>query len=164
MIFTIPKNKHRALPLRFWAWWQRRLFTWQVTFSESCRYDLQSADQLDTNKLIGVGYLPWHHVDSARFGWAYNLQTGKIDLSAYCYVNSNRIIKPICSCDIGKPYRIELYCLLGTYYFTACEAKTFTPIVGVEVTHGHYKKFQYRLTTFFGGNRTAPQEIQIEIV
>lgn len=66
MTFRIPAGKHRARPLRFGFWWRKNSFAWLVKFTDSCRYDLQNVDHGDTNKLIGFGYLPGHHKDSAR--------------------------------------------------------------------------------------------------
>lgn len=163
MIFRIPKHWHYALPIRPWLWWRRRVFTWQVTFTDSCRYDLQGPDQLDTNKLVGVGYLPHHHVDSARFGWAYNLDSGKIDLSAYCYHRGTRLIKPICSCEIGRPYKLTLYCMLGVYTFDCADMTMLSITESVDIHHGHDKALQYRLGPYFGGNQKAPHDIRIEI-
>jgi len=72
VIYKIEKYDHHSSPIRLGFWWGRDRFRWAVTFTESCRYDLKTADQLDVNKLCGIGYLPGHHKESARFGWRYN--------------------------------------------------------------------------------------------
>lgn len=160
MIFRIPRGRHRARPLRFWFWWNKKSITRDVRFDESCRYDLNSDDQLDTNKLIGIGYLPGHHKESARFGWRYIIETGMIELSAYCYVNGVRAIKHICFCEIGRTYRIQLRLLLNAYFFI-CLGDNVNETI--EVHYSHRKKFGYRLGTYFGGQAKAPHEIKIEI-
>ncbi|WP_232793737.1 hypothetical protein [Siphonobacter sp. SORGH_AS_0500] len=62
-----------------------------VTFDSSCIYDLQSVDQNDWNKVIGLGFVGSknqslgsapHQVDGARVGWRWNPETQKIDLPA----------------------------------------------------------------------------------
>lgn len=165
MIFRIPKGHHWAWPLRVWFWWNRKSFTRFVKFDDTCRYDLQSPDQFDTNKLFGIGYLPWHHKDSARFGWRYWTERKEIEISAYCYVNGQRSITHIGFCEIGKTYQIELNPLGDSYYFRCYEVcnQYLNPNGGAVVTHGHKKKFMYRLGVFFGGNRKAPHEIKIQL-
>src|SRR3954462_10892015 len=122
MTFRIPSGKHYARPFHLGIWWNRKSFAWKVIFTNSCRYDLRSDDQLDTNKLCGIGYLfGGHHVDSARFGWRYNKETDLVELIAYCYVNKERIIKPIAACEIGKEYKLSLYASDSIYSFCARE-------------------------------------------
>jgi hypothetical protein len=166
MIFRIPAGRHRARPFRFGIWWNRISFAWQLTFTESCRYDLKSDDQFDTNKLCGIGFIPgFHHKDSARFGWRYWPDKGWVELSAYCYVDSRRIIQHIGFCEIGKPYKIELKVLTSMYRFNCDEVnKYYLKSNGeAQVKRNHKKMFMYRLGTYFGGNRTAPQDITIQL-
>jgi hypothetical protein len=163
MTFHIPAGKHRARPLRFGFWWRRNSFAWTVKFDESCRYDLGNTDQYDINKLCGIGYLPGHHKDSARFGWRYWKDLKKIDLWAYCYANGRREIKQICFCEIGKEYRIRLQVLALSYYFDVYEPSSVTAVGIVTIDRSHKKKFKYRLGVYFGGDQVAPHEIRIEL-
>jgi hypothetical protein len=163
MTFRIPRGRHRARPLRFDCWWRKTSFAWNVKFTDSCRYDLGNTDQYDINKLCGIGYLPGHHKDSARFGWRYWADRKAIELWAYCYVNGRREIKQICFCEIGKVYRIRLQVLAQSYYFDVYEPDLITSSGIVTVEHYHSKKFKYRLGTFFGGNQVAPHDIKIEL-
>jgi hypothetical protein len=161
MIFCIPSGKHRARPFRFGLYWNRFSFTWDVRFTESCRYDLKSADQFDINKLCGIGFIPGgHHKNSARFGWRYNEVAGIIELSAYCYINGQRVIKHVANLEIGKVYRIQLRLLCRSYYFI-CLGDGLNESAEAAYTQG--KKLSYRLGTYFGGNRPAPHEIKIEL-
>lgn len=162
MIFRIPSGRHRARPLRFGIWWNRHIYSWKVTFTDSCRYDLAGPDQLDVNKLCGIGYLPGHHKHSARFGWRYVQVTDSIELLAYCYVNSDRITKHIGYCKIGVEYRIELYATSWAYLFILDDLDG-NAIGDAEVKHSNKRKLQYRLGTFFGGNRSAPHEMKIKL-
>lgn len=164
MTFHIPRGKHRAWPWRFWLWWHRTSFDWVVKFDESCRYDLQNVDQLDTNKLCGIGYLPGHHKDSARFGWRYDTATGQVALSTYCYDSGRRMaIQHICWCEIDHEYYIDLKILSQWYKFTAYKKEDGVFMGSVEVQYFHDKKFKYRLGTYFGGNQKAPHEIKIQL-
>lgn len=157
MIFTIHKGSHKSKPKRIGFFFGRHTFRWKVLFTESCKYDLVDNDQLDTNKLVGIGYLPGHHKHSARFGWRYAEDHGKVELLAYCYIKGVRVIKSISSCDIGKEYRIQLQITNWSYLFE-CNGDE------VKIDHNHKKKFQYRLGIYFGGNEPAPHEIKIELI
>jgi len=167
MIFRIPKSNHRARPLRFGIFWNKRSFRWVVKFTDSCRYDLGNEDQFDTNKLCGVGYIPgFHHKDSARFGWRYWTERKEIELSAYCYVNGRRVIQHIAFCEIGKEYRIELTKLSTMYFFQCSEIIDgwfFKNIGTLEMPYSNNKKLGYRLGVFFGGQSRAPHEMKIEL-
>lgn len=163
MIFRIPTGKHYARPWRLGVWFNRKLFSWKVKFTDSCRYDLRSNDQLDTNKLCGVGFFPgFHHVDSARFGWRYNTATGLIELLAYCYVDKQRIIKPLTSCEIGKDYELKLWASDNIYSFSVWDGDKKSFFGYVTVTYAHRKRLQYGLWPYFGGNRQAPHDMKFQ--
>lgn len=162
MTSRIPAGKHRARPFRPWLWWRRTHFGWIVKFDESCRYDLGTDDQFDTNKLVGIGYLWHHHKDSARFGWRYDADNDMIEISAYCYLSGRRIIKSVGFCKIGEQYGIELYVSKWAYYFSLIQSDTGT-IGETEIMHAHNKRLQYRLAPYFGGTSLAPHDIKIEI-
>lgn len=163
MIFRIPRGRHRARPFRFGFWWRRNSFAWVVKFDDSCWYELQGPDQLDTNKLIGIGYLPGHHIDSARFGWRYDIAKGQVEILAYCYVKGQRIIQSVCFCEVGKEYVLQLKILSNSYYLAAHQRGRASSIGSTFVNHYHHKRFKYRLGVFFGGNQVAPHDISIEL-
>lgn len=163
MIFRIPSGKHRARPRRFGLYRRKTLFTWLVKFDESCRYDLGNDDQGDTNKLCGVGYLPHHHKNSARFGWRYDTKLQQIELLAYCYVDGRRVIHNICFIDLGKEYRIKLQVLGNCYYFDVYEPGSINALGVVFIDHYHSRKLKYRLGCYFGGDKVAPHEMKIQI-
>lgn len=163
MTFRIPAGKHRSRPFCFGIWWRRTSFSWVVKFGESCKYDLQNDDQFDTNKLIGVGYLPHHHKNSARFGWRYWTERKEIELSAYCYVNGRRVIQHICFCEIGKEYHLEFNVLKNWYQFFVYHNGELHHFGSTAVRHNHNKKLQYGLWPYFGGNQVAPHQIKIEL-
>jgi hypothetical protein len=163
MIFRIPKGKHRARPLRPRLYWRRPSFAWTVRFDESCRYDLQNDDQYDINKLVGVGYLPGHHTDSARFGWRYLKGRKCIDLQAYCYISGARMTQHICYLEIGRKYRLQLNVTKLAYVFDVYDVEADKSVGGCAMPHYHGKSLQYRLGPWFGGNNTAPHNISILI-
>jgi hypothetical protein len=162
MIFRIPHGKHRARPVRIGLWWRRTVFEWKVTFTDDCRYDLGVPDQLDINKLVGIGYLPGHHKHSARFGWRYWIGSDNIELLAYCYVNGRRVTEHIGYCRIGETYRIGLIAAHGHYFFTL-DDNDGNAIGEADVLHGNKGRLQYRLGTYFGGNQVSPRDMHIKL-
>jgi hypothetical protein len=163
MTFRIPAGKHYARPWHFSLWWNRSHFSWVVKFDESCRYDLGNEDQFDTNKLVGIGFLPHHHKNSARFGWRYWTERKEIELSAYCYVNGRRVIQHICFCEIGKEYMLMLNATSICYHLHAYERNSTTALGMVTIGHSHDRKLAYRLGCYFGGNQVAPHDVIIEL-
>src|SRR5690606_12621081 len=137
------KGKHRGWPLRLGLWFGRSSFEWIVKFDESCRYNLPLPDHLDTNKLVGIGYLWHHHKDSARFGWRYNMERDCIELLAYCYVGGERVIRHIAYVNIGRWVTLTLSIHQRSYAFYVDQG--IKPIGMNLVTYSHNKMLQYRL-------------------
>lgn len=128
-------------------------------FDQSAVYNLGNNDQQDVNKLYGFSDCNSHHQNnSARFGWAYNLESNEVDIYAYVYNNGNRVIQLIGSAGINETnlYRITLE--EGSYLF---EFKNFAERVnrGSDCGFGLY----YLLYPYFGGNAKSPHDIKIYI-
>lgn len=167
MIATIHKGK-RSPP---WAW--LKLFPWirhnvksvsrKVVFHENCRYDLPGdEDDLDVNKIFGIGYL-WDKKESARFGWNYNNVTGKVDLFAYYHVGGVRDFKKICEVEIGKEYLMILNIYEPSYSFAVWSVGDGLPCGDTMIPKTHKKTWSYNMGDFFGGTFPAPHDITIEI-
>lgn len=165
MIFRIPKGKHYARPWRFWLWWNKRTFSWNVKFTPSCKYNLGNEDQLDQNKMCGIGYLPHHHKNSARFGWRYRPDRNEIELSAYCYVDGERIIRSIAFVKVNQECKVNLTVGSDHYYFDVLVSTIgrYENAGMITVGHNLKRKLQYRLGLYFGGNRTAPWDMAVHI-
>lgn len=161
MFYTIKKGKHRAWPLRLGLFFKRSAIRRTVMFGEGCAYWLEGLDMLDTNKLFGLAFLPEGvHKESARFGWRYD-NAKSIVLSAYCYVNNERIIKELCKVPLYKKITCALYIQKGNYVFDVLiDGK---PTANELVPKFHDRAWAYRLGVYFGGNKTAPQQIKIEL-
>jgi hypothetical protein len=158
---TIFKGKHRCWPPTFGLFYKKEHISRLVKFEDSCRYKFQDQDQEDVNKLFGIGYFWSHHKESARFGWRYNPMIDKITLSAYCYVNSERIIWDLCSVKINEWYSLTIIIRENDYQFLV-----YANGMQIEheiVTKQHKKKFGYPLSVFFGGNNPAPHKMKIHI-
>lgn len=182
MISRIPAGKHYSRPFRLGLYYNKKSFSWKVRFTDSCRYDLKSDDQFDTNKLCGVGYLlgwhhmkadggkwmlgpiPWiHHNDSARFGWRYWPKLDRIELMAYCYVNGYRVIQNLDFCEIGKLYHLQLNVAEWDYIFNVIDPVFEKSIGGVSIPKVHDKKLAYGLWPYVGGTSTFDHDTIIEL-
>jgi len=177
MIYTIKKGKHYAQPKRLGIWFGTKEITRDVVFTPSCRYNINPADQGDTNKLFGAGHffgvfrpagVKWwelwnyQHKNSARFGWHYNPMTDNIVLSAYVYVDKQRYIISMGGVQIGKRYRLRLLIMDGTYIFQVYEAAGI--LMYKEVVHfPNNLGLMYLTGLYFGGNISAPHDIYVTI-
>lgn len=155
---------------------------YRVTFTESCRYDIGS-DQSDINKLFGIGYFSWrlfgmktsklfgrtftypwfrvaHHDNSVRFGWRYS--HGLIEIMAYWYHNGNRYYNTIKDLEIGKPYILKLHIMRDWHSLMISESLDMKNTTSLNVpVEG--KNFGYLLSCYFGGNKTAPHDMEIRM-
>ncbi len=149
---SIPGSRFRSLKSEF--------LRFTVRFDSSAVYNIGDADQADVNKLFGFSDCnSLHQSNSARFGWTYNRVDKVLDVSAYVYKDSQRIIKHISTVEIGKTYIFELR-LDGNHYEFSINGATITRVQrGNTCETGLY----YLLYPYFGGNQTAPHDIRIYI-
>ena len=125
-----------------------------VQFTPSCRYDIGS-DQSDINKLFGVGYLPHHHHNSARFGWRYDTASGMIEVLAYWYANKERMWESLKFVAIGSRNTMVIRRHENMHEFYIGKERLQIALPSCEVG--------FLLHPYFGGNRTAPHDITINI-
>lgn len=158
--YTIKAGKHRALPFRFGLYLSKKKIRYRVSFDQSCKYQLADDDQLDINKLFGVGYFPNHHKESARFGWRYNAEVNKIELFAYCYISGQRVTDLITTVPLHQAFTLQLNITSNYYHFIVVK-ESFE--VHSSIQHHNKRKWSYPLGVYFGGNKPAPHTIKIEI-
>lgn len=128
-------------------------------FDESAIYDLGGSDQGDINKLFGFSDCnSLHHDNSARFGWAYNLDSKQVDIYAYVYNNGERKMMKMGSTVIHETnhYRLSVSDTHFEFEFGS-SVERFER--GSSCNAGLY----YLLFPYFGGNQTAPHDIQLVI-
>lgn len=137
---------------------QSDALTFYAYFDETAEYDLHDeVNQWDTNKLFGFSDCDSHHHEhSARFGWRW--LDGKIDILAYCYVSGERIIEKIGETmpNTTNYYQIKL---TDTEYQFTFDSETLSVPRNKPCDRGVY----YLLFPYFGGNATAPHDVNIFI-
>lgn len=167
MKLTIHTN-HRRPPwwiFLLWPWFacEKKSIARQVCFFPNCKYDLPGIeDDLDVNKLFGIGYF-WNKRESARFGWNYNNQTSKIDLFAYTHRGGQVDFVRICELMVASNYLLILNVHDLSYSFEVINLKDSEAVGLLNISKAHKKKLSYNLGLYFGGTQKAPHDVTIEI-
>ncbi|MFC6999613.1 hypothetical protein [Rufibacter roseus] len=128
-----------------------------VKFDKTAKYSTKDPNnQADINKLYGMADCnSFHHTNSARFGWRW--YQGKLELHAYSYANGVNSSKLVSAVDLDKWYTCEIKLEDNKYVFQVGNQK-------VEQPRGcDGEGVGYQLYPYFGGDETAPHEINILI-
>jgi hypothetical protein len=129
--------------------------SYDVEFTDSCRYDIGTEDQADINKLFGIGYFPSHHNKSVRIGWNYNIDTDKIELWAYWYTDWDRNWAYLKSVDINTTHRFTISVLDTTHVIDLGDVVFYIDLKPDSIG--------YLLMPYFGGNQPAPHDMIINL-
>ena len=163
-VFIIKKNRHYSNLLKIKLHILKNKIKYKILFDESSQYDLKNNDQYDINKLFGISY-GFHHRNSARFGWRWDLDKGKIEILAYVYKNGKRINEweqdiHIAYIDFFEFYEMEIQKNKNEYIFTLkkdSDKKVYKKLIKSRAKCF----FSYELFPYFGGNKKAPHDISI---
>jgi len=137
-----------------------RRMSYYVTFNHTALYVDDTIDRFDVNKLFGFS-LGMHHTNSHRFGW--NCLDGKVYIYAYSYINTERVINKICAIKINEEHRFTIFINnSGKSIFTVIDSEDNISQVILFVPK--LRIFGYKLWPYFGGNKTAPQKIEIKLI
>ena len=135
-------------------------FSFTTRFDETVIYNLQNKNQYDINKLIGFSDANSMHQDnSIRFGWCYNLESGRVDIFGYAYVEGERIFERITDVGIGETVDYTILLTDTSYELTVGGDADLSIPRAVSNKKGIY----YMLFPYFGGNEVAPHDINIFI-
>lgn len=162
----ICKGWHYSLPMFPWVV-KTDFFSRKVEFTNSCRYDLQTADQQDWNKLtgftLGASLRDNIHQDSLRIAWRWNKKEEKVELTWYAYCNGQRLYAeaPLYKAGIGESLCITL-ALRPDGFYTVIVAGS-TTVVCIMPQKLKSARRGWLCFPYFGGNRTAPNPITIRI-
>lgn len=158
----IKKGKHKSSFSRFTPHINCKTLVYQVSFTSSCKYNI-GKDQDDINKLFGLSF-GFHHKNSARIGWRWNNKTNRIELLAYVYRKGKRVnewdenIIISNNIELNEEIILELLVTRESYLFSV---DTYSGIKSIELKHEKLCKLGYELYPYFGGNQTAPHNIEI---
>jgi hypothetical protein len=161
----IYKCLHRPFPFKIKGLNRIEDYIFKKTFrfTESCRYNLYTEDQYDWNKLYGVSFgIFGIHKNSARFVWRYDLVTQKIEIGAYWYIDGYRNYYTLCSVEINDTINFKMTFLHDSIVFTVLDDLMPISKYVLYMNENILKKNRYECGIYFGGNRRAPQRIEIK--
>lgn len=127
-------------------------------FDSSAIYSTINPDnQLDINKLYGFSdNSSTHQQFSARFGWCWS--DNALRLFGYVYNNGIRDSKELGIVSIGGENKCSIKINPGSYIFSLNGKIDSLPRTSVGV-----KAIGYKLYPYFGGDETAPHDVNIWI-
>lgn len=156
--FVIRAGDHYCSP-RLYETFNSGKLAFKATFDESAKYEFgDPALQTSKNKLMGFsdcGSL--HHENSARFGWQWF--NNRVEIFAYCYVDSMRIEKFIAPVNLNEENVYEIVATDSEYVFYLNGERKES----VERTSTCSDGIKYMLYPYFGGTETAPHDVNIKI-
>lgn len=152
----------------FWAFLDSaiRMESVRVYFMPNCKYQLlENYDQV--NKLFGFSE-GFHHWNSARIGWRC-VDGENIELLAYCYINGQRIIKPMITCKPGTWVFCNIQSKPSKYVLKALSPNNQSITISVDKgkkwsIYTFFKLFIYKLFPYFGGKIAAPHDMEIRMI
>ena len=133
--------------------------TFEAMFDESVIYKTKEpSNQADVNKLLGFSDCGVnHHENSARLGWRW--YNDRLEILAYVYNNKKRIIEYLTSVPLGEFVNYEISKTRDGYVFRVGD---ITKPVSADFSNCSASG-NYYLWPYFGGDETAPQQIEITI-
>ncbi|MFL5808919.1 MAG: hypothetical protein ACJ749_05315 [Flavisolibacter sp.] len=129
-----------------------------VKFDSSAIYEtMHPENQNDINKLFGFSDNNTdHHQFSARIGWRWS--DDALRLFAYVYNNGTRVSKELLTVRLGDEINCSIEVNRGSYVFHVNGITAQMPrLATTEKAKG------YQLYPFFGGDESAPHQVNIWI-
>lgn len=133
-------------------------FSFSARFDETARYQISERNQDDINKLMGFADAnSLHHENSIRFGWRYSIEKDAIEIFAYAYQEGSRQFEYMTDMKIGETANFQIMLTDNSYELNVNgEANT-----SINRTSGAKAGVYYLLFPYFGGNETAPHNINV---
>lgn len=163
--FTIKEGKHPACPSIFNFMYRPGCLSWEVRFTESCRYNHFDQDQKDWNKLCGIGFLGFlkhpSHWNSAMIGWRYSPNFEAWEVNAYYHLNNSRsFTDPLMVVQVMESLQVDLIIdyRRKDYRFILISGDQ---IMEHRQPFSHRSSFTREINTWFGGQKSAPHEIHL---
>lgn len=126
-----------------------------IQLTESCNYQLNSVDQLDINKLIGLSDALSHSDASVRFGW--RSIDGQLEIHAYIRYGGRHTAYYLGTVEPDEVFYTRIQIFPNEYRLKLRNQETR---IG---RASQYTGIRYQLYPYFGGNQKAPHDIQINI-
>lgn len=154
-------SKRSGHPIRSMGLQAGRHMRFDAYFTNSCLYDTTGLSKqvfTDINKLYGFCDVnSWVNDNSTRIGWRHN-GNGKIEIFAYWHRDGNFGYHKLGETDPYTKDQYELWARNGYYYYRFNDVE-FKTERSIDAEHG----VRVRLWFYFGGNMTAPNDMQVFI-
>lgn len=163
--YKIKKGRHSTSGLHFGITFNKTV-KYRCSFDRSCIYKFDDVDKFDINKLCGFSTTMFHHKQSGRIGWRC-LDNESIEILTYTYNDGVRegnetdvlgVVKPNQEFEVSITDNEEFYMY------------TFKDLSGNSKSTKFFDRkqkdwflFHYLLFPFFGGNKTAPHDMIINL-
>ncbi len=133
--------------------------SFEAMFNETVVYEnLDPVNQEDINKLFGFSDCSSHHQNnSARFGWRWF--NNEIQIFAYCYAENERAWRQVGVVEMNESNNYRIVAEEQEYIFWLNEDSVQMKRGKCDGNGG----LKYKLYPYFGGDETAPHEVQIMI-
>ena len=156
MLYKIKKNKHDTFNFIFLS--RQDEMVREICFSDSCYWDNpRNNDDYDINKLYGFSQ-GWHHKNSIRFGWMPDFNIKKmIKIYAYYYNNGERFHEYMTTIKTGENHFTSI-----KINDDNAELMFDNKLLIIDYKRPKYF-LSYNLYPYFGGDNTAPNDMEIEI-
>lgn len=165
MTFTFIKGRHWPT-FPYWLCWfvlllRPNKISREIMFAYDSKYDLGGEDQLDWNKLFGIGYTINPMGLSARFVERYNISTGKYEIGYFIHrgIGVYPDYDKIADLVANWKYVLDLWLNDPTDYIFCIRKKGTSEIVcQVAISKQHDKKSGWLLGPYFGGDKECPNK------
>lgn len=159
-IFTIKEGAHHSKH-RFKTT-KSTLINFKVIFDESSTYKINSSDQADVNKLLGVSDHKQYHMDhSIRFGWRY--YNNKLEILWFKHEEGRFTFGHIDYIEPNEQYLCTILIEPDEYTLFVDDVFVTVPRVRSRYCFKSINYSRYFLWPYFGGNCAAPHDIKIKI-
>jgi hypothetical protein len=176
--YIISKGDHYSNPMSIQPYITRSAMKFKVMFNDSAKYDFVEVnkdknptaaeiakykeDQWDVNKLYGITDCgSWTATkNSARFGWAWNNITNKLDIYAFTHKDGKFDFLMIDTAELNQVHDMEIGLSADhSKYEYKFKGKTVSMARGCSDSD----MSGYRLKPYFGGDQVAPHDVLIKI-
>ena len=165
--WVIWKGWHFSLS-NFWQRFILKIGTKPVTYKFNLPkenwFPYSDPDDLDINKLAGFSF-GWHHVNSVRIGWTPEFKKeGWFTLYFYIYNEGIRTMKKFANIKSSEDYSITISFVEQLKYVSFdMTGGGLAPVKASEVFIIPSFRIGYTLWWYFGGNKTAPKEMVVNL-
>lgn len=138
---------------------------YKVKFNKSCRYQFNDEDDKDWNKLFGAKFYFFNpHRESVMVGWRNGTMSPEYELCVYMHLSGERVFtKPLLKVQEEDDLRIRIGIDKSNKLY-----KVFFSVNGEESQYFqkkyyHNRKKSWFISPWFGGNKSAPHCMKIEL-